>query len=51
MEVPRLSVHVEGQRHRRRNWVQAADELPGVSGDDMPVENSQRKHGSTPWAA
>src|SRR5664280_1333826 len=21
LEVPRLSVHVEGQRHRRRNWV------------------------------
>jgi hypothetical protein len=39
LEVPRLSVHVEGQRHRRRNWVHAADELPGVSGDDMPIEN------------
>ena len=34
-EVPRLSLVVEGQRHRRRNWVEAADELPVVPEGDM----------------
>jgi hypothetical protein len=47
MEVPGLSVRVEGQRRRRRNWVRAAEELPGVSEGDMPIENHQRKHGTT----
>jgi hypothetical protein len=37
----------EGQRRRRRNWVQAADGLPGVLEDDMPSKNGQRKHGTT----
>jgi hypothetical protein len=46
-EVPRLLPMVEGQRCRRRNWVQAADELSGVAEDDMPTKNSRQKHGTT----
>ena len=46
-EVPRPFPEVEGQRHRRRNWVQAAEELPGVSEDDMSIEDNQRKHGTS----
>ncbi len=30
-----------------KNWVQAADELPGVVEDDMPGRSRQRKHGTT----
>jgi hypothetical protein len=30
---------VEGQRGRRRNWVGAADEFPGVADDDMSAKN------------
>ena len=41
------SVRGEGQCRRRRNWVQAAAELPGVGEDDMPRQNAQRKHGTT----
>ena len=37
----------EDQRRRRRNWVNAADGLPGVSEDDMLRRNGQRKLGST----
>jgi hypothetical protein len=37
----------EGLRRQQRNWVQAADELPGVVGDDMSGRNKQRKHGTT----
>jgi hypothetical protein len=33
--------------HWRRNWVHAADELPGVSEGDMSIEDNQRKHGTT----
>ena len=32
-------LRVEGQRPRRRNWVQAAEELPGVSDDDMSIKD------------
>jgi len=46
-EVPRPFPQVEGQRHRRRNWVPAAEELPGVSEGDMSIENRQRMHGTT----
>jgi len=46
-EVPSPSNRGEGQRRRRRNWVQAAGGLPGVLEDDMPGENGQRKHGTT----
>ncbi len=48
-EVPRLWILVEGQRGRRRNWVGAADEFPGVADDDMSTKNSPRKHGTTHW--
>jgi hypothetical protein len=41
------SVRGEGQGRRRRNWVQAAAELPGVVEGDMSRENAQRKHGTT----
>ena len=47
MEVPRPFEPVEGQRHQRRNWVKAADELPGVPEDDMSIKDSQRKHGTS----
>ena len=42
-----LSLLVEGQRRRRRNWVYAADELPGVAGGRHVERECQRKHGST----
>jgi hypothetical protein len=45
--VPRLLRLGEGQCCRRRNWVQAADELPGVGEGGMPGRNRQRKHGTT----
>jgi hypothetical protein len=37
----------EGQRRRRRNWVQAAGGIPGDLEDGMPSQNEQRKHGTT----
>jgi len=37
----------EGRCRRSRNWAHAADELSGVSGDDMPTRSEQRKHGTT----
>src|SRR5215831_15864067 len=37
----------EDQRRRRRDWVEAADGLPGVSEDDMSRRNGQRKLGTT----
>lgn len=46
-EVPKPLGEAEGQRCRRRNWVHAADELPGVSEDDVPRRTGQRKHGTT----
>jgi hypothetical protein len=48
MEVPSRSRFDEGQRRRRRNWVHATVELPGVAEDDMLRQNGQRKHGTTP---
>jgi nicotinamidase-related amidase len=48
--VPRLSQMVEGQRRRRRNWVHAADEHPGVPEGDRSIENDQRKLGTTRWS-
>jgi len=39
----------EGQRRWRRNWVRAANGLPGALEDDMPRGNGQRKHGTTLW--
>jgi Rhodopirellula transposase DDE domain len=47
-EMPRLWILVEGQRGRRRNWVGAADEFPGVADDDMSTKNSPRK-GTSKW--
>src|SRR5260370_8806034 len=32
---------------RRRNWVNAVDELSGVHEDGMPRMNGQRKHGTS----
>ena len=49
-EMPRLWILVEGQRGRRRNWVGAADEFPGVADDDRSTKNSPRKHGTTHWS-
>jgi hypothetical protein len=46
-EVPRPLPTVEGQRQRQRNWVLAAEELPVVAEDDMSIENSQRKRGTS----
>src|SRR5215831_16727850 len=48
MEVPSRSRLDEGQRRRRRNWVRAAVELPGVVEGDMLRQNGLRKHGTTP---
>ena len=45
--VPRPSLGVEGQCHRRRNWVHAAGERPGVSEGDMPRQKRQRKPGTS----
>jgi hypothetical protein len=45
--TPSRSGDDEGQRRRRRNWVQASDGFPGVLEDDMPRQNNQRKHGTT----
>ena len=50
LEVPRLSRTVKGQRRRRRNWVHAADEHPGVPEGDQSIENDQRKLGTTRWS-
>src|ERR1700730_14184896 len=47
-EVPSRLRFDEGQRRRRRNWVRAAVELPGVVEGDMLRQNGQRKHGTTP---
>jgi len=48
LEVPSRLRFDEGQRRRRRNWVRAAVELPGVAEGDMLRQNGQRKHGTTP---
>jgi hypothetical protein len=48
LEVPSRSRLDEGQRRRRRNWVRAAVELPGVVEGDMLRQNGQRKHRTTP---
>src|SRR4029077_9349324 len=48
LEVPSRSRSDEGQRRRRRNWVLAAVELPGVVEGDMLRQNGQRKHGTAP---
>ena len=47
LEVPSRLRFGEGQRRRRRNWVHAAVELPGVAEGDMLRQNGQRKHGTT----
>src|ERR1022692_86630 len=46
-EVTRLLGGDEGQRCRRRNWVRATDELPGVEEGDVSIKTAQRKHGTT----
>ena len=49
--TPSRSESDEGQRRRcAKNWVDAADGVPGVIEDDMPRQNSQRKHGTTRWS-
>jgi len=46
--LPKLEALLAVRRRLQSRWnVPAADELPGVPGDDMPIENRQRKHGST----
>jgi hypothetical protein len=50
-EVPKPLREAESQRGRRRNWVHAADGLPGVSEDDVPIKTEQRKHGTTHGSA
>src|SRR5215472_4723476 len=47
LEVSSPSTMGEDQRRRRRDWVEAADGLPGVSEDDMSRRNGQRKRGTT----
>jgi hypothetical protein len=41
----------EGQCRRRRNWVQAAGEIPGDVEDGMPSQNEQQKHLNHSWVA
>jgi hypothetical protein len=45
--VPRPCQEVLGQRRRRRNWVHAVDELPGVAEGDKSIKTGQRKLGTT----
>jgi hypothetical protein len=47
LEEPSPFHQGEGQRRRRRNWVYAADEIPGVSEGDMSRRNDRRKLGTT----
>jgi hypothetical protein len=47
LEMPSWFRDGEGKRRRRRNWVHAAVESPGVLECDMPTKSEQRKHGTT----
>jgi hypothetical protein len=45
--MPSRSGSGEGQRHRRRNWVDAVDGVSGVIERDMSRKSNQRKHGTS----